>query len=598
MAIYVPANALEVPAASEHGWSDDEEEREERYFLRDPDQTSDPLPQPYRMLDKMVTAVTDRAWDLILRHQEQREADRLNALIPHYLSSEEVQFPSTINCLTDSEDERYMFAGLADGLGALSTESSEVIAVWVEQGVEIVSLQAIQSGSIYLLATNDNMGVARLFIFYINNFFLVKAMNATDDPIKRNICIKFQLSTGGEFAGISLEDKEDCYLEIYRLMKDAWLIDLDQNSSATQKHLTLKEPLVHQSEASGLDDIKLTPPTLIMRVKRKKFTEYSWKNLTDAHQKIGTVTVVGTGLGHVISPQQWKEEAKKFEGIYENALSKDTTADNEELPSRPTFHFLMLGHILPMWLDTKSYAGTLGLWWSGSHNIFAYALVKPTGKEKPEMEPKPDIVLPNSRPICCCAVNTSASLYIAGLMDGIVTIWNAFLGIPLSVLPIQMGSTISSLDFLGDSRNHPFNSYDRIPKVQILVTCSNSEIYLVTAAGYTAASICTLRERSEDPESAITAVQVVPSMPTLIFLTFRNGSTALVDGAQGTLCHFVLPTTHTIGTPWEPTFAFDALGRLLYIKGRESAAAVSIRSVEPQLKRTPRREPFQCLSSR
>lgn len=42
-------------------------------FIQDPDKFRDKLPQPYRMIDKMLTKILDMAWDII----DHRETEKI-----------------------------------------------------------------------------------------------------------------------------------------------------------------------------------------------------------------------------------------------------------------------------------------------------------------------------------------------------------------------------------------------------------------------------------------------------------------------------------------------------------------------------------------
>jgi len=61
---------MEIPEPSEADWA----EKDTESFLSDPEQLWDPLPQPYRTIDKLLQGVLDAAWDAILRRQEVRRA--------------------------------------------------------------------------------------------------------------------------------------------------------------------------------------------------------------------------------------------------------------------------------------------------------------------------------------------------------------------------------------------------------------------------------------------------------------------------------------------------------------------------------------------
>ncbi|XP_078386137.1 WD repeat-containing protein 93 [Cetorhinus maximus] len=573
---------LNVPTPSEHSWNEDDEDD---YYLKDPDQRRDELPQPFRMIDKLIGCIIDSAWESIERREAEREAEKLKIKPPTHESSEEIQLPGNLNCFANPVDGNYIFAGLSEGVAVLNMEDHTIRSVWKMEGIEIVALQVRLVGcQLYLFAALDDMGVARLLFSYRDTFSLIKVFNAYDNVSEKITCSKFELSEGGDYAGLTLEGKGESWLEVYRLLKDNWVQELDQfeklmiQNEQTGKRSTLAAMPTQQEFPTGnkqfnppnVQDVKLTPPVLAMKQRPKQIADCLWKNPFDALQKLDDANIIGTGQNHVISAQQWLEEKKIFEEMYETYLSKDTREESEEKQSQATFHFLNLGRILPVGLEQKTQVGipnALCVWWNGSHVLLHYVLKIPMGKEKIELEPKADIVWPNASPITCSALNVCASLLVIALVDGTITIWDLYLGIPISVLSVSTDSTIQSLHFLESSFCIPFGSSNEYRKVQVLATCKHGAVYLVTATKHTEGSISTLRERNEEPGITISAVALVPQISKFV-LIFTNGTIALLDLTCGDiLCHCILPFSHVIASPWEPVFAFDRDGSFLFIKG-------------------------------
>ncbi|XP_041030679.1 WD repeat-containing protein 93 [Carcharodon carcharias] len=571
---------LKVPTPSEHNWNEDD------YYLKDPDQRRDELPQPFRMIDKLIGCIIDSAWESIERREAEREAEKLKIKPPTRESSEEIQLPGNLNCFADPVDGNYIFAGLSEGVAVLNMGDHTIRSVWKMEGIEIVALQVrLVGGQLYLFAALDDIGVARLLFSYRDTFSLIKVFNAYDNVSEKITCSKFELSEGGDYAGLTLEGKGESWLEVYRLLKDNWMQELDQfeklmiQNEQTGKRSTLLAAMPTQQESStgnkqlnppNVQDVKLTPPVLVMKQRPKQIADCLWKNPFDALQKLDDANIIGTGQNHVISTQQWMEEKKIFEEMYETYLSKDTREESEEKQSQATFHFLNLGRILPVGLEQKTQVGipnALCVWWNGSHVLLHYVLKIPMGKEKIELEPKADIVWPNASPIICSALNVCASLLVIALVDGTITIWDLYLGIPISVLSVSTDSTIQNLHFLESSFCVPFGSSNEYRKVQILATCKHGAVYLVTATKHTEGNISTLRERNEEPGITISAVALVPQISKFL-LIFTNGTIALLDLTCGDiLCHCILPFSHVIASPWEPVFAFDRDGSFLFIKG-------------------------------
>ncbi|XP_038670562.1 WD repeat-containing protein 93 [Scyliorhinus canicula] len=579
---------LDVPTPSEHNWIEGDEDQ---YYLKDPDLRLDNLPQPFRMIDKLIGCIIDGAWESIERREAEREAEKLKIKPPTRESSEEIQLPGNLNCFANSVDANSIFVGLSEGVGVLNMEDHTVKSVWNMEGIEIAALQVRHvGGQLYLLAALDDMGVARLIFSYGDAFALIKVFNAFDNVSEKITCSKFELSEGGDFAGLTLEGKGESWLEVHRLPKDNWVQELEQfEKQMTQLEQSGKRSVqpapMHatqtqqdsstsnkQANLLNIQDAKLTLTVLVMKQRPKQITDYLWKNPFDALQKLDDANIIGTGQNHVISAQQWIEEKKIFEEMYDTYLSKDTSEESEEKQSQATFHFLNLGRIFPVGLEQRTQFGipnTLCVWWHGSHVLLHYALKIPVGKEKIELDPKADIVWPNASPITCSASEVCASLLVIALADGTITIWDLYLGIPISVLSVSRDSTIRNLHFLESNFCVPFGSPNEYREVQVLVTCKHGAVYLVKATKHTEGSISTLRKRNEEPGVTVSAIALVPQLSKFL-LIFTNGTIALLHLTQGdVLCQCILPPSHVIASPWEPVFGFDKGGSFLFIKGDE-----------------------------
>ncbi|KAL8197597.1 UNVERIFIED_CONTAM: hypothetical protein K2H54_033924, partial [Gekko kuhli] len=63
MPFYLRKLPLEIPPPTEKEWIKKDEE--EAFFLKDPDQIIDYLPQPFQVVNKLVTVLFERAWEII-----------------------------------------------------------------------------------------------------------------------------------------------------------------------------------------------------------------------------------------------------------------------------------------------------------------------------------------------------------------------------------------------------------------------------------------------------------------------------------------------------------------------------------------------------
>lgn len=64
---------LEIPSPTEADWPKDDEKD---FVFRDMDQELDSLPQPYRMINKLVNQLFDRSWEIIEEREAVREIEK------------------------------------------------------------------------------------------------------------------------------------------------------------------------------------------------------------------------------------------------------------------------------------------------------------------------------------------------------------------------------------------------------------------------------------------------------------------------------------------------------------------------------------------
>ncbi|KAG9330487.1 hypothetical protein JZ751_024212, partial [Albula glossodonta] len=144
--------------------------------------------------------------------------------------------PKRTNCLSCSEDGKYVFVGHSHGLRVVSTSSLINVAAWEDESVEITTVHsACLAEAMYLLATVDDMGVCRLFAFCPDFIHLIKSINDTDDISQRRVCTKFELSKGGAYAAAVIQCSRASWLEVYGVPVESWLRELEAIHSVPEK---------------------------------------------------------------------------------------------------------------------------------------------------------------------------------------------------------------------------------------------------------------------------------------------------------------------------------------------------------------------------
>ncbi|KAK6474982.1 WD repeat-containing protein 93-like [Huso huso] len=579
MPVYMRKSLLQIPSPSEEACSVDEEEA----FLKDPEQIQDELPQPFRMISKLINTLIDDAWSTIQNRTQIKLAQQLKKQSPVLEATGQIQISGKTNCLASSDDGEYVFAGVSKGLCVFSALTNLAVSAWEEEDVEVTSLcVTCLGGQMYLIATVDDMGIARLLVYFSNFITLIKVINEPEDISRRNLCTKFELSRGGDFAGVMLEGNGESWLEVYRFPKDSWLRELELTQTTSQKQQTadsqdgvLTETVPH---ISSVGDLKLSPSVIIMKIKPpKSISGTSLKSPFEVLQKTEDGNVIGSGQNHMISSRQWEEQETIFQSVYKKYLDTVESKKTEDKPCEGTFDFLLPGGLLPMFGEVKGPTGVpvaISLWWSGNHDLLKYLLVRPTKdkNDKTEVEPKPDVVWPNARPILCSAVSRCTKYIALGLTEGLLTVWDAYLGLPLSVLSIPRDSDIRHVQFMEphtvNKDNVTCSTFQVNPKTQVLVSCKDGASHVVVSVRGRDTTVTRLTERSEDQSSLPSAIQSIPFQPNLVLFMSRNGTIALMDSTDGALiCNFGLPALHALATPWDPVFLLDPERQSLFIRG-------------------------------
>ncbi|NWZ64401.1 WDR93 protein, partial [Acrocephalus arundinaceus] len=448
-----------IPPPSEKDWP---KEDEENFFLLDPDGKLDELPQPLRMIDKLVMQAFESAMEIIERREMLRKAQKLKVQPQKCFPTAEFQVTETANCLAVSG--KYIFVGLSVGLTAFKMCDLKDVCAWDAAKTEICAIHASDLGNeCHVLLAVDEMGLVWLFCFYKESFLLIKILNEVDDISQRNTCVEVVLSRGGDYAGILLQGNTKAWLEIYQLPKDSWLTEIEKNAGAAEELACSERRSSYSSEVQNMGtfllqelpvsaiqaDVKLVPPVLLLTVRPPKpITGTSFKGPLDALKEVDDGSVLGLGYNHLIKDSQWELQDEIFRSTYQEYLEAEGVIE-EEIPRYATFHFLLPSQILlePEMQVQPDIPVGIGVHWDGNHN-FCFYLLNRSLKEKEDSDLKPDVVWPCAAPIACSAVSScSRYLALAG-EDATITIWDKHLGYPLSVTAILEERFIRSIHFL------------------------------------------------------------------------------------------------------------------------------------------------------
>ncbi|XP_065809137.1 WD repeat-containing protein 93 [Labrus bergylta] len=442
--------------------------------------------------------------------------------------SSAAQLPESSNCLSCSEDGRYLSMGHSRGLSVWCATSFVCVAEWLQDSLEIMCIQIIRMAeTVYLLGTVDDMGVARIFEFHSEAVHLLTVVNHMENVNKRRICLALELSEGGDYGAAAMSCKGDVWLEVYHLPLEAWLKELKRTQS--------QDPSEH--------------------------VDAEWSHFS----VVLKIRPAGTTLHEPLKDM-------KTTDFFTHCCSLDVESSSS-CQRLCTHHFLLPCGQLPG--DSKKKFQPAGLpvavcvWWSGSHNLLQYSLHKVPKNKPADVEPMPDVILPNAKEILCSAVSRCTQYIVVGLEGAMVYVWDRQSGSPLSVVLVSAADSaflrVQLVDYWPESADdlQMFTA-----KVQLLVLCKSGVIYSVTTGRGTQSCTMQLTERSKDSKDLPTVITSVPFLHSLSLMVQRNGKMFLQDVInQTTVCYLTPPASHLFTTPCKPVYALSAKQKTLLIQG-------------------------------
>ncbi|XP_044518427.1 WD repeat-containing protein 93 [Gracilinanus agilis] len=585
MPVYIRKGPLEIPPYEEQDWIKDEDGD---YFLKDPDQILDSLPQPFRMISNLINLLFDRTWETI----EEREATRAITIIKSkptvYLPTQEIKSwgePSSI-----AVSKHYVFIASSNGFKVFSVLDDEYSLVrnWEMVKYGIMSISATEIGNEIFVTTVDEIGVARVFYFYKEIIFLIKAMNDVEDINKQTPCLNLKVSPGGDFMAILFQGAGSIWLEVYRLPKENWSKEVEQPHSSQSKkkpsHMHLKISV--SQDLSEIEnyllkaDIKFSSPIQILKLKPPKpVTGTPFKSPVEVFQKIEDIYGLGSGQNHMIRDIQLEQQAAIFDVLFRKFLP---LTDPEQNPSTTGFHFLLPGHIMMLPSETKGPSGmacALAVHWPGRHDFFLYSLTRPPRdkdkereREKSDSDLKSEGVWPTASPIIKSAISPCSSFVILICEDGVITMWDRAQGFLLGVISLPEGCSCRSLHFLKNYetlKDCPFPEDVLTSKLQVLVLCTDGSLYLVKTEKASEPSISVVVERPvKHPNETICVVAPIPFLTPLVLLFVLDGSVYVMNVTNSEIiCELDSPASHHLANPWQPVFAFISETQSVLIRG-------------------------------
>lgn len=605
MPVYIRKNVNYTPPSLDRIPLEDEDD-----YITDPDQLKDPLPQPYRMIDKVLSQMVEGAWELIEQRENARLEESRKVKPPQHENSKSLEYLKKCGCMTDSGDGLYVFIGHSRGIIALDANTQEKMAVWEEDRVDLQYIKShIMAPNIYLIVSIDDMGFSRLHAFCGDKLYLLKHLNEHQEGTDKLNISKCNASSEGDYLGVVFENPEsrDVWLEIHKLPRESWVTELENAKAKLQKKEEVKETkevkedtVSEAGETSEISEsekqteppqvpedtpgVKFSQPSLVFKLKPPPQVTAleSRGNLASsvysATQKIDTGEVLGTGLNHVLSTTQIELRKEVFDHLHENLLEYLPKGDNLDNIPDVNFHFLNAGKMIPVGLENQANLKTpttVAVWWKDGTHVMHYSLLKSPGKD----EMKPDMVWPYTSKITASAISEDTSMLIIGLTNGSIVLWDRYLGVQRGVISITDNCCIEKLLFLDPSicpqEDTEYPPYRTRTTSYLLVICQDGSMYavLMGTGGTQAEPIC-LSPRIEERGNMFSKVETISGLPHLILTVLQNGTVQIRDTMQGkVLCEMKIPESHELMSPWDPVVTIGNNGHTLYLRAIEKEPA-------------------------
>jgi len=567
MPVYIRRGELDIPVPSISSVEEDDQDS----YLLDPAMVVDELPQPYRMLDKLLGQFLDDVWELIVYRQRKREEAARIVNPPRIVASSTVDDFNKKTAMCSSDDGRYTFVAYQSGeLIAFDAFSIVRIADWSSEEMNACFEQieaAVIGPNIHLLATIDDMGFARLFLFVNDAFYFIQLLNEQPEGGAKSNARKFDLSKNGDFCGVALECEGNAWLEVYKIPRDNWLREIE---SAQKEHakrqpasdMSLPAENLSESPISGsadtLLDIKFSPLASVLKVKSPSaVTGNYFTSQQEAVEKAGFPGTVGNGTGHLFTDENLELRRALFKNIYEDMLDYDP---NIEVFNDPTWHYLyqarMQAEVVSNNSSTDDIPVSLCVWWKGHHIAQIYQLQLKPSKD---IELKPDIVWPMSGAISSSAVSDCTNIIAFGLENGFVSVLDRHLCLPRAMINVIRSIPVTKINIL-DSSVFCSTIDELMPQLFCLLALENGSVALLDCAN----NKCNVVIAANDQEKRFVFMKPLIEHPRVFLYSVDNGKTSVREIVTGnTICE--LDVAESLEEPLK-RFDLSIDDSVLYVK--------------------------------
>jgi len=563
MPVYIRSGELDIPAPTISSLDSDEESG---VFLLDPDQVIDTLPQPYRMIDKVIDQLLEHSWDVVTGRAKAREEEAQKIKPPVYSPANTIEVFTGVTSMCHSGDIRYLFIGFESGdLVAFDAVSNAKIAEWrikeYTACFDYIVCELI-GPHVHLLLAIDDMGFARLVLFTNEMFLPVQLLNEQPEGSPKSNALKVDVSHHGEYLGVVLQCEGLSCLEIYKLPRDAWLHEIEvafkdvvsKNNQASADSLNSAEA---DAPSIALDEIDVKFSSVLLVLKNRSqplFTPVNFNNLLETVEKAGIANTVGNGSAHLVT-----EKHHKLRQVMSSRNHPDLpfiNASPKNVTSFPSWHYLYTRVAQSESFPPSDCSLSVCIWWTDSHLLQIYSLQARAGKD---MEAKPEIVWPMAGRITCTAVSECSNILAVGLENGLVVVVDRFLSMPKALFSVGQNIAVTFMHIMNESVTVP--SCSSPYAVYILAQTEDCAVFLLDSNASACKPLLVVNKQHRQP------VTVIPSFPRL-FLTSACDQVQLYNTITGDrICD--LAVSASFDSP-QKRLKFSFGGDILYVRNDDS----------------------------
>nr|XP_039253996.1 WD repeat-containing protein 93-like [Styela clava] len=573
MPFYIRARQQDIPTPTISSVGSDDEDN----FITDPEKIFDELPQPFRLINKIVNEIFEASWDNISALEIERELEAKRVRPPTYTPSSAFEKFQNVSCMC-STDSNLLFLGLENSLVVINNDTLEMICSWSpEEGicVDRIMCSYHQTSDLYLLAIIDDMGFARLLVLENDTFHFVAILNELLEGSPKSNATKFEISADGQYCSVALESEKVCWIEFYKIPIENWTKEIEtgrkeylkkvESMTATStSDMSVENDLTKESSSElAFPEIKYSPLSLVLKVNQP--LPIKGTNAKTAQQMLDQINsgdVIGDGTFHGVTDTSFVIQEKLFAHLNERDLmfSEDEIVTETNYPS---FYFLKKSCMEPsIQGKVDSIYTHVGIWFSHHHNFYIYQLNK-GGKN---IEFRPDSVWPQSSNITCCVLANSTMLLAIGVEKGSLTLWDRNMGLVKHVVSICNTVAITRISFLNMMDNGVNNNQHMAENVQLLVGCANGQI----------SKICCEKEKkplivvpaASTQENSFALIKPIPNLSQVFLIVLQDGNMLLRSTDRDEIyCNLSLPVDYKFENPFETGILLDPNGEVLHVRG-------------------------------